>query len=225
MPWPVSVSFGVGRGPRPNEQPSSLTDVDCSGDRLSLVSSSNEEFSPEALWSCVSERRSIVGEMREGNKHYLVKLDHKINVLPSDSRSLPKSVCVCNTITCINRSWATGLLLVTLTPCGHLQSRQITVSPVPPPQVSVTRQRLAFVNVQYPTKMHTRHSSPVSRQQLTQRARELSKLLKHFSVVISCPPEPVLDAPVMSQVFVKHFCFSFIYVHFPHSQTFITVFM
>lgn len=125
MPWPVSVSFGVGRGPRPNEQPSSLTDVDCSGDRLSLVSSSNEEFSPEALWNCVSERRSIVGETREGNKHYLVKLDHKINVLPSDSRSLPKSVCLCNTITCINRSWAIGLLLVTLTPCGHLQSRQI----------------------------------------------------------------------------------------------------
>lgn len=88
------------------------------------------------------------------------------------------------------------------------------LSPVPPPQVSVTHQRLAFVNVQYPTKMHTRHSSPVSRQQLTQRARELSKLLKHFSVVISCPPEPVLDALVMSQVFVKHFAF--------HSSMFIS---
>lgn len=58
MLLPASVSVGDGKGPRPRGDSWS---TGCSGDRLSLLSSSNDELPPEAFGK-VSERE---GEKKE----------------------------------------------------------------------------------------------------------------------------------------------------------------
>lgn len=68
MPPPISVSLGEGRGPRSKEH----SGLGCSGDRLSLLSSSNEEFSPEALGNCVSKRGRGGGVVGRHGKEIIV---------------------------------------------------------------------------------------------------------------------------------------------------------